>query len=53
MRSFQIILFILGMLALSVAALTWMNIMGLIFWRVGVALLLLNIVCIMLWPTKR
>jgi len=53
LRPFQIFLFTLGMLALSLAAITWANLMGLIFWRVGVAFLLIDVVCIMLWPTKR
>ena len=53
LRSFQILLFILGMIALSRAAITWMNIMGLVFWHVGVAVLLVDVVCLMLWPTKR
>ena len=41
------------MIALSLAAIMWMNFMGLIFWHVGMAVLLVDVVCLMLWPTKR
>lgn len=50
MRSLQIVLFIVG-LAAFIAALAFIGEeTGDTLWRAGVAVLLLDVVCMMLWP---
>jgi len=50
MRSLQIVLFIVGVAAF-IAALAFIgNDTGDTLWRAGVAVLLLDVVCMMLWP---
>ncbi len=52
MRTIQVGLLILATLVLIFAAVNWTTIIGLILWRVGIAMLLVDIVALMLWPTK-
>ena len=51
MRTFQFILFILGMVAFITALFFVGTQDGDTSWRFGVAVLLLDVVCIKLWPT--
>lgn len=52
MRLFQIILFLVAAL-LFVSALFFIGSdTGLDLWRAGVAILLIDVVCLMLWPAK-
>lgn len=52
MRILQIVLFVVAVLAFIIAVIFAGSGTGDIFWRAGMALLLLDIVCIMLWPDK-
>jgi hypothetical protein len=52
MRVFQIILFFVALLDLISALIFAGSVMGDILWRVGIAILLIDVVCIMLWPEK-
>lgn len=50
MRYFQIILFIMAALAFITSLFFIGSIIGDVLWRAGMATLLFDIVCIMLWP---
>lgn len=50
MRVLQVLLFILGLAAFVAAVFFVGSVTGDALWRAGVALLLLDIVCIKLWP---
>jgi hypothetical protein len=52
MRTFQVVLFALGVLSLLAAIPFAGSIAGDILWRAGMATLLGDIVCIMLWPRR-
>ena len=52
MRTFQVILFALGVLSLLAAIPFAGSVAGDISWRAGMATLLVDIVCIMLWPRR-
>lgn len=52
MRILQIILFVIAILSFITALIYALTATGDIFWRAGIAILLLDIVCIMLWPGK-
>lgn len=52
MRILQIVLFVIGVIAFIVAAFFAGTETGDILWRAGIAILLLDVVCIMLWPEK-
>jgi hypothetical protein len=53
MRYFQVSLFILGLAAFVAAIFFIGSDTGNTLWRTGVALLLLDIVCIMLWQKPK
>jgi len=48
MRIFQIILFVLGGASFIVSLFLWNE----DFWKIGVAILLFDIMCIKLWPIE-
>lgn len=50
MRAFQIILFVLGVVALLAALPFIGSVSGDALWRAGIAVFLMDIVCVMLWP---
>jgi membrane protein implicated in regulation of membrane protease activity len=50
MRCLQIVLFFLGLALLLAAAFFVGAVAGDALWRAGVALLLVDVVCILLWP---
>ena len=52
MRLFQIILFLVAVLSLFTALFFIGSDTGLDLWRSGVAILLIDVVCLMLWPAK-
>ncbi len=52
MRNFQIILFVVAILSFITAIVFAGSITGDIFWRAGIAILLIDVVCIMLWSDK-
>jgi hypothetical protein len=52
MRYLQILVFALGLAALITAIFFVGTDTGLSLWRAGVAILLIDVVCIMLWPTS-
>ena len=52
MRVAQIVLFVLGVLSLLGAIPFAGSNTGDILWRAGMAILLVDIVCIMLWPKR-
>jgi hypothetical protein len=51
MRQLQVAIFILGLLAFVVALFFVGGEMGDILWRLGIAALLLDLVCLKLWPS--
>jgi hypothetical protein len=53
MRPFQITIFILGAASLVAAAFFIGKDTGLDLWRVGIAALLFDVVCIQLWPLPK
>jgi len=53
MRQLQIALFILGAASMVAAAFFIGDDMGDILWRLGIAFLFLDAVCIMLWPSAK
>lgn len=53
MRSLQIILFVIGLLAFVSAIFFIGAETGETLWRTGVAALLVDVVCLMLWPSSR
>lgn len=50
MRTLEIGLFALGVVAFLAAAVVAGSVLGDIFWRAGVALLLIDLVAMKLWP---
>ena len=52
MRYLQIVLFIGAALSFIIALFFAGTVKGDILWRAGIAILLFDVVCIMLWPTK-
>ncbi len=52
MRSLQIILFVVAILTFITALISAGSVTGDIFWRAGIAILLIDVVCIMLWFNK-
>jgi hypothetical protein len=52
MRYLQVVLFFCAALSLIIALFFAGTVMGDIMWRVGIAILLLDVVCIMLWRNK-
>jgi len=52
MRYFQIILFVGAALSFIIAVFFVGTGMGDTLWRTGIAILLFDVVCIMLWPNK-
>ena len=53
MRLFQIIVFLLGVAAFLVSAWFAGQSLGDTFWKVGVAALIGDITCILLWPAPK
>lgn len=53
MRLFQIILFILAVVVFLAAACFIGSMMGDTLWRAGVAVMLGDLVCILLWPSPK
>jgi hypothetical protein len=53
MRQFQIIAFLLGVAAFLASACFIGAMMGDTLWKVGVAIMVSNIVCVLLWPPPR
>jgi hypothetical protein len=53
MRQFQVIAFLLGVLVFLGSACFIGKEMGDTLWKVGVAIMLGDIVCFLLWPTRR
>ena len=53
MRTLQVGLLVLAVLALGGAAAFAGSSAGDVLWRAGVAALLVDMVCLMLWPTRR
>jgi hypothetical protein len=53
MRTLQIVLFVIGLTAFLAAIFFIGADMGQTLWRTGVAALLADIVCLMLWPSPR
>ena len=51
MRYIQVIVFVVGLAAFLAALFFVGNETGDTLWRVGVAAVLLDVVCILLWPT--
>lgn len=52
MRYFQIVLFSVAALSFIIALYFIDSDTGLDLWRIGIAALLLDVVCIMLWPDE-
>jgi hypothetical protein len=52
LRQFQIAVFAMGVLSFLAAAVFWSDFVGDVCWRVGMALMLGNVVCILLWPSR-
>jgi len=52
MRLFQIILFLVAALSFIAALFFIGSDTGLDLWRAGVAILFIDVVCLMLWPAK-
>lgn len=52
MRNLQIILFIIAVLSFIIALFFIGSDTGLDLWRAGVATLLIDVVCLLLWPSK-
>jgi len=52
MRLLQIILFLLAALLFIVALFFIGSDTGLDLWRAGIAILLIDVVCLLLWPDK-
>ena len=52
MRYFQIILFLGAALSFIISLFFIGSVMGDVLWRIGIATLLFDVVCIMLWPDK-
>lgn len=53
MRLFQIIAFFFGVAAFLVSAAFTETSTGETLWKVGVAIMIANIVCILLWPSPK
>ncbi|MCG6964254.1 MAG: hypothetical protein LJE95_13420 [Acidobacteria bacterium] len=53
MRRLQTVLFLLAIVALLGAIPFAGSVMGDVLWRAGIAALLVDVVCIMLWPQPR
>ena len=53
MRLFQIIVFGLGAASLIAATGFIGNDTGDVLWRAGIAILLFDVVCLLLWPTAK
>ncbi len=53
MRQFQIIAFLLGVAAFLASACFTGQVMGDTLWKVGVAIMIGDIACILLWRTSR
>ncbi len=53
MRQFQIVGFGLGLAAFAVSAFFAGKLMGDTFWKVGMAVMISDIVCILLWPAAK
>ena len=49
MRYLQIVLFFIGLIAFILAAIYAGGTTGDIMWRAGMAILLIDVVCVMLW----
>lgn len=52
MRYFQIVVFLVAALSFIIALFFIGSVMGDVLWRIGIATLLFDVVCIMLWPDK-
>lgn len=52
MRYFQITLFLFAALSFITALFFIGSVTGDVLWRSGIAILLIDVVCIMLWPQK-
>jgi hypothetical protein len=52
MRNLQVVLLVLAVISFIVSIFFAGAVMGDIFWRAGMAILLLDLVCIKLWPNK-
>lgn len=53
MRILEQGLFVLGVVAFLASAVVAGSVLGDIFWRAGIALMLIDLVLIRLWPEKR
>ncbi len=53
MRQFQIVAFLLGVAAFLASACFTGKEMGDTLWKVGVAIMIGDIVCILLWPSPK
>ncbi len=53
MRFLEVLAFFLALIALVAALITAGTTLGDIFWRVGIAVLLVDIVMMMLWPPSQ
>ena len=53
MRILQVVIFALGVLSFVAAVLFVGQEMGDVLWRVGVAALLVDLLCIKLWPSTK
>jgi hypothetical protein len=53
MRQFQVIAFLVGVVAFLASACFTGKVMGDTLWKVGVAIMIGDIVCILLWPSAK
>jgi hypothetical protein len=53
MRKFQIVAFVLGVASFLASACFTGKVMGDTLWKVGIAIMVGDIVCILLWPAPR
>jgi hypothetical protein len=53
MRTVQLGLFILGVLSFLASAFVIGQVMGDVLWRAGVAAMLVDLVCLRLWPVAK
>lgn len=52
MRGLQIVVFVLGVVVSVMSAAFVGSVVGDALWRAGVTVFLLDVVCIMLWPSR-
>ena len=52
-RAIQIIIFLVGLVAFLASGAVAGSMLGDIFWRAGVGAMLVDVVCIQLWPRRR